>query len=409
MKRIRELTGPLHVRPFRWLYGAALLSTLGSFSARLALGLLILDRTGSPSAMGAVMAASFLPWLGLGQWLSTLADRMDRRKVMVATDVIRAGLAFGIALLPLPVWGYALLAFLIGAASAPFNSSVSAVLPTLVGCDVYPSAVRLRSASNQAASMLGFAVGGLLSAWLSPVGAIAIDGASYIVSAVMLSRLPALRPQSSAADAGVRPGMMAGVHVLRQDVWVRRSLLITLALAFGGGAIEDMVVAFSDQVIGRGDAYAGLLALAVPLGTAVSAVLQSSSVDPARLIRISASLAIGAGALMFPLFAFGSGVGAAFAGFFFVGVAFSAILPANVIAGLRIPDTARGSVMGFFQGLIMGTYALATLVGGLAVDALGAAPFISGASLFIVGVGACSLFASAVPKAHLEEPAVVAI
>jgi predicted MFS family arabinose efflux permease len=251
--------------------------------------------------------------------------------------------------------------------------------------------------------MLGFAIGGLLSAWLSPVGAIAIDGASYLLSAAMLSRLPALRPEEATDGEGLEPGMLAGIRMLRRDVWVRRSLLITLALALGGGSIEDMVAAFSDEVVGRGDAYAGLLALAVPMGTAVSAILQGSSVDPARLIRLSASLAVGAGLTMFPLFAFGDGIWAAFLAFFFVGVAFAAILPANVIAGLRIPDSARGSVMGFFQGLIMGTYALATMLGGWGVGTFGAIPFMSGAAIFIVMVGVASFRATAAPR--LEKPA----
>src|SRR3954454_16267840 len=100
--RLRELGVPLAERDARQLWMAQLASHTGDWAGRLALAVLVLQRTGSPALTGLVTTVSLLPWVGLGQLLSTLGDRYPRRQVMVGADLVRA-VAFGAMLLPKPI------------------------------------------------------------------------------------------------------------------------------------------------------------------------------------------------------------------------------------------------------------------------------------------------------------------
>ena len=109
---------------------------------RLALAVLVLERTGSPAWAAGVTAVSLAGFVGIGQVLATLADRHGRVAVMLVADVARAAL-FAAMLLPLPVGGLLVLAFLAGLATPPFEAARSAALPDLVPEDRYGEALAL--------------------------------------------------------------------------------------------------------------------------------------------------------------------------------------------------------------------------------------------------------------------------
>ena len=119
--RARELVSPLSNPSYRRVWLARLISEFGDWAARLALGLLVLERTGSAGLSGAIIGMTFLPWLGLGQFLATFGDRFERRTVMIAADIARAATYLVIALISAPVWLYFPLAFVAAAFDAPFR------------------------------------------------------------------------------------------------------------------------------------------------------------------------------------------------------------------------------------------------------------------------------------------------
>src|SRR3546814_511859 len=103
-RRARDLTSPLGIADFRRLWVADMISLLGDWAGRLALAVLVLDRTGSPGWAAAVTAVSLAGFVGIGQVLATYADRFGRISVMLVADVARAAL-FGAMLLSVPIGG----------------------------------------------------------------------------------------------------------------------------------------------------------------------------------------------------------------------------------------------------------------------------------------------------------------
>lgn len=123
MAERRGITAPLRVREFRALWFAELLSVAGDQLARVALAVLVFDRTSSAALTALTYALTFVPSILGGFLLSGLADRFPRRAVLVVTDCVRAGLALLMAVpgLPLPVlWACV---GLLSVASGPFKAA----------------------------------------------------------------------------------------------------------------------------------------------------------------------------------------------------------------------------------------------------------------------------------------------
>ena len=158
----------------------------------------------------AVTAVSLAGFVGIGQVLATLADRHGRVAVMLAADVARAAL-FAAMLLPIPVGGLLVLAFLAGLATPPFEAARSAALPDLVPEDRYGEALALAGVSVQSSLVIGYALGGLLLTVVEPESRSRINSMSFLVSAILLlgsatppppSR-PGCRPASASRSAMV--------------------------------------------------------------------------------------------------------------------------------------------------------------------------------------------------------------
>lgn len=185
LSRLTGLRRPLEVRDFRLLWLAQLTSELGDWAARLALSVLVLDRSGSAFLAGLVTAASLLPWIGLGQVLAVLGDRLPRRTIMIASDLVRAAL-FLIMLAPIGVAALLALVFVAGAASPAFTSAKSAMLPTILPDERCGDGIAVNQLTGQMSLLLGFLSGGGLVTVAGAEGALAVNAGSFLVSALLI-------------------------------------------------------------------------------------------------------------------------------------------------------------------------------------------------------------------------------
>ena len=155
------------VREFRPLYGSYLLSTVGDELARVALTVLVFQRTDSALLSAVTFAISYLPWLLGGPLLASLADRLPRHRVLIGSDVSRAALVALMAVpgMPLPV----LLALLlvVSLCSPPFEAARSALVADVLPDDRYAVATALTGRA-QVAKLLGYLAGGALLVASSP-------------------------------------------------------------------------------------------------------------------------------------------------------------------------------------------------------------------------------------------------
>jgi MFS family permease len=183
----------LKERPFRLLFLGQAVSLLGDGMVGVALAFAVLDLTGSASDLGIVLAARTVPLVAFllvgGVW----ADRLPRRALMVSTDLIRFaahGLMAALLITGSPsVWALAALAGIAGAASAFFNPAISGIMPAVVSIQHLQQANALRGLTEAVGRIAGPALAGVLVVAVGPGWALAVDAATFGVSAAFLAAI----------------------------------------------------------------------------------------------------------------------------------------------------------------------------------------------------------------------------
>ncbi len=356
-----------------------MISLLGDWAGRLALTVLVLERTGSPAWAAAVTAVSLAGYVGIGQVLATFADRYGRISVMLVADLVRAAL-FMAMLLDVPVGGLLVLAFLAGLATPPFEAARSAALPDLVPEEGYRDALALSGISVQSSLVVGYALGGLLLTVVEPTTALAINSMSFLVSAFLLLDLrhsEAARP--AATRSTVSRSLGDGAASLFGDPMVRRALAFVSITGALGTVDEALVVPYAD-LIGLPDGLLGVLAASIPVGTLVAtAIIAGGRRDHHSLLRTAGWCGAITSAAAAPLFWFEASGGLAFLAFAISGGMFAVSIPTNTVIGLRLSRDTRASAMGIAVGVLMGSQALGAAVGGIVASAVGPPRAIGGA------------------------------
>ncbi len=195
------------VSEFRALWLAQLLSVVGDQLARVAMTVLVFDRTHSALWTALTYAVTFLPWMIGGLALSGLADRLPRRQVMVACDVARLVLVCLMALVSLKappgaaLWIMVTLLFMVTLLDSPFKSARSAMLPDVLPGERYVLGIAVTQTTLQVGMVSGFALGGLVVAVLGVRPALLADAATFAASALLVRFWVHQRP--AAASTGL--------------------------------------------------------------------------------------------------------------------------------------------------------------------------------------------------------------
>lgn len=294
----RGLRSALSVPSFRALLAAQTLSSLGDELARLALAVVVFSRTGSPLLTAATLAVSVLPWLLLGPRLATLGDRYPRRAVLVTCDLTRVGLALGLAAPGLPIWLLLALVALLTAAEPPFDATRAALLADLLEGEDYVAGQALMQTVVSLLTVVGYGVGGLVVVALGGTGALLLDAASFLVSALLLLgvRAPAIGPPPTAA-AGPARRRRTGWGLVLHDPRLRWLLGLSAATALFDVVPVGLVVPWAHELAG-GARTAGLLAAARPLGLVVASLLVVRVLSARRRLSLLPWWAVGSVALL---------------------------------------------------------------------------------------------------------------
>ena len=361
------------------------LSFVGDAVSMVALVLLVVDLSGSASAVGGVLVARLLPTLA-SPFVGVLADRLDRRAVLVAADLVRAILVFGrIFVRDLPAI-YALV-FLLGAAQTVFNPTVRAAFPGVVGGGDLTRANALISGTFSFSVMAGPALGGVLVASVGVEAAFLIDGLTFLVSAVLISTIPLPAPERDDGEGffgEVRAGFgyLAGARV--PLAIVAGAFLATLT----ANATIPAEAFLAKTTFGAGDIGYGLIASlwggGMILGSALTAVL-GARMDLTLLyfVSIFATAVALVGVGLSPIFLLALGA---------IAVAGAANGVDNVatdtVLQRRVPDAFLGRVFAARFMTFSAGEALAYPLGGLIVDASGPRPtyLLAGAATAAAGL-----------------------
>jgi Transmembrane secretion effector len=266
-----------------WLYfSGQLISQVGSSFTLFALPLLVFKLTGSATNLALTTAANFVPYLLFGLVLGAVVDRLDRRRMMLFTDVARAMV---ILLLPVLALTGALrvpdiyaVAFVQSTLGILFTCGEFAAIPSLVGRDDLVAANGRIMATNSAGGIIGPILAGVLVTLMSPADLLFFDAASFLVSAASLA---AIRRSFNSAQppapraAGVA-GLLEDVRAGLRFVWshpVLRSISIMMALInFVAATQSSQLVLFAERALGATDTQVALLFAAGAAGIVVVSV-----------------------------------------------------------------------------------------------------------------------------------------
>lgn len=270
---------------FRRLYIASVASAGGASIAIVSISWIVYSSTGSPLAVTYVGLAGVIPGLALGLLAGALADRYNRRRVMVLSDVSRAVLMLGLAAF-LYFVGFDLIVVLgvvliVNCFSALFLPASNAFLPRLVTTGQLESANGLLQSSTQAAQMLGAAVGGAAIAFAGVVPGLAFNAATYAISATFVLQIAASFGRSGMPEAARTAGRSLTSDI-REGLGYMRSHLAILEVTLGflpGNLLWVMVTNFTVVYVaeyfhGSATAY-GILVAALGGGFAVGALAAS--------------------------------------------------------------------------------------------------------------------------------------
>jgi MFS family permease len=354
------------------LWTSSAISNLADGVFFIALPLLAIRLTDSPALIAGLAFTLRLPWLFFALIAGALADRLDRRRTMVLVQLLRAGLAGGLALVILlgleSIWLLYAVALLLGIGETLFDTAAQSIMPNVVRRDQLPVANgRLYAAELGMNQFIGPPLGGVLAAF-AMVGAFGSTAVAWAVAALLLVTIVgAFKPLREGPSTRMHTDIAEGLRYL----W-GHSLLRTFALMVGimnlasGAAFAVFVLyAVAPGPMGLSEPQFGILLTTTALGGVVGTLAAPSLIARLGRARVLVITILGSAVL--------AGAPALTANPFLIGAAFivggSTVMAWNIITvSLRqsiVPDRLIGRVNSAYRLLAWGTMPLGALLGGI--------------------------------------------
>ena len=361
----------LAVPEFRTLFLAEVLAILGQVAAQITLSLTVYTRTGSPLLSALAFAMGFLPHLLGATLLSSLADRVGARRLMVLTQAATALLVACMAVPGTPVAVMLAMVFAMGTIAPLYQGTKAATVADVLPPEGFALGRSLLRMAAQLAQICGFAFGGALFAVLSPTAAL-LAGAGLLTVSCLLLRLglPAFEPRRSPEAVPVSPvaeSLRGAREVLRSPRLRVLSALLWLPPMLSVSA-EALAPPLADD-LGGGPTLVALLLSATPAGMVVGTLLTGSLLGDARRVRAIVPL----GLLTFlPLLCLGLRPGAATLLVLLAlsGAGYGYALGVDRLLVAAVPERERGRVMTLATAGLMIFQGMGFVVAGALAEVL---------------------------------------
>ena len=367
----------LRIRDYRILWLGQLISEAGDGLTNLTLLLLVNALTGSTAALAGMAIVLAIPPLTIGLVAGTYVDRLDRRRIMLSSDLLRGVVVLGFILVGSAsnLWLLYILAFVQSAVGTFFTPARGAILPRLVPRDGLLAANSLAQATRVVSGIIGSALAGLIVGVIGTFWpAFILDSLTFFVSFALISRLPTavgVIQATTHAAAGVRGALLVGLRTIGRSR-VLSTTILTLAVAMLGlGAVNVLFVPFVVRVLHVGAVWLGPVELAqsasMILASGLIGVLARrlapTTIVPVAMAGVAVTIiATGAVAEIWQLLAL----------MFVIGW-FVVPLQAALVTILQesTPDGERGRVMSVAQASMSAASVLSMGFAGIAGDAIG--------------------------------------
>lgn len=395
-----SLAAALRHPNYRIFFAGQAVSLIGTWIQIVAQAWLVTRLTGSPAMLGLVAFASQGPVFFLALLGGILADRFDRRRLLMIANGLALAQAIALAVLTLTgtveVWHVIALAFGMGLLNAVEIPTRQSFTIEMVGRGDLRAAIALNSMMFNTARIAGPAIAGLLVAGLGEGVCFAINAVSFagVLTSLALQRLP---PRPAGQPGNAWQEARAGFDYVRASPTIRRLLALMAVSAFAGAPYMSLMPLFARDVLGADSEGYGLLMSAIGAGAFLGAV-GLARLSEGRLPRVPALAGIGFGA---GLMIFSQIPSFALALVLLPPTAFALMMLAgatNTLLQLEVDDALRGRVMAFFTMSFLGMMPFGSLAGGAVASIIGVAPTIfagglvcllaAGAALRLTQVGA---------------------
>ena len=364
---------PLRRNPgFALLFWATAGSAVGTYLAALALSVDVFDRTGSGTWLAALLIADFLPIVVIGIALGPLIDRLSRRRLMIASDLVRVLVFVALPFVDRPAL-IVVLAAVNGIATGFFRPAAWAGFPNLVLEEDREQATSLLSTAEHIAWTLGPVVAGGMLALSGPSLAYWVNAATFLLSAALVARIPGRSLRSEEPiTRGHWDDLRAGIGLV-----FRSRPLLTVLVAWNVSALATAFVNVAEVPLVKDDLGGGNIGLGFLVGATGVGLVIGSFFAASALERLGMR-GLYAGSLLLMAVGFGAAsvsptvaVAAVLAAFATIGNG-AAIVCNQLLVQAGAPDAMRGRALAVLMSTYYGVLGLAMAAAGLLVDGAGA-------------------------------------
>jgi MFS family permease len=375
-------------RNYRLLWFGQIVSQLGDWFNSVALYALLLELTGNATSVALMIIVQFLPMAIIGPVAGVVVDRVNRRRLMIATDILR-GLVVLVLLAvrrPDQVWMVYLVMGTVVSLTAFFEPARTAVIPNVTTRSQLLTANALSSATWSAMLAIGAGVGGIVTAVLGRNAAFLVNAVSFLASAVIIARtsfnadpLEAKRPAGWRSLTGFGD-LLEGIRYVKSDRHVAALMLVKAGWGVAGGVLLIMTV-LGDRVFPVGGSAAagiGVLYAARGVGAGIGPIMARAWLgqrpdEMRRAIAPSYFLV----SVFYLMLSWSPTIGLASAAVVGAHAAGSVLwVFSTVLLQMSVPDRFRGRVFSAELALLMIISAASSYACAYAMDAWGVSPFV---------------------------------
>lgn len=346
------------------------LSNCGTWFQNIAQALLIYRLTKSVFLVGVVNFAQFAGIFILAPWSGSAADRFDRRRLIIVTQLASFAVTATLAALtaahmaPAPV--VIGMALLLGLATAFAIPAIQALVPLLVPVRDVPAAIALSSVTFTGARAIGPVVGALIIRRYGIVTAFAVNSLSYVA---LIVGLTVTRPRPQAARPTTPPRLRESIALISRDKMLLVYLAVIAVVANSQDPVSTLTPAFATRIFHQPDSSTGFLVGAFGLGAAVAGVALARGRRDTHRTMVCSTAVLGLAMVTFGL---AHSLVVAYGALFIGGIGFlAAMTTSTTLVQLDVDDSQRGRVMAVWSVAFLGLRPFGSLLDGALASRFG--------------------------------------
>jgi len=379
----------------------ACVSTIGTFVQQFAQSWLVYDLTKNPFYLGLDLFLGQLPIMAFSLFGGVFADRLDRRKMLLASQYIQMTCAFLLAILfvthTVKVWHILTLSFIVGLGQSFGGPAYSALLPTLVPADDLSNAIAMNSIQFNLARIIGPTIGGIAYSALGATWCFTLNGISYIAVIISLfvinvSFVPAKTQQRVLSSMG------EGIRFIRQSPGMSALVLLAFCTTLFGFSLNGFLPVIVQNIFHRGPQTYTLFLVCSGAGSICGALIVASIEKVKGKDRTTLFILISLGLITIG-FALSRWLPLSCILIFLAGLAIMASASMMLsLAQLSTTDAMRGRVMSVYNLAFRAGFPLGASLLGRIIPLVGISAALSGAGAILVAVSATFLFLRPDPR-----------